>query len=1357
VAGWRFWIDRGGTFTDVVARRPDGTLATRKLLSEDPGRYEDAAVQGVRDLLGLQSGEAIPAALIAEVRMGATVATNALLERCGEPTLFVTTRGFGDALRIGYQDRPDIFALDIRLPEPVYGRVLEVDERVGADGAEVVPLDEDGARRGLEEARRAGYRAVAVALVHGYRYPEHERRVARLARAAGFAQVSVSHEISPLMKLVSRGETTVVDAYLSPILRRYVDGVARQLGGARAAADGPDAQAAVDGPDARAAVALRFMQSHGGLTDAHLFRGKDSILSGPAGGIVGAVETCRRAGFERLVTFDMGGTSTDVAHYAGEYERSYESVVGGVRLRAPMLRIHTVAAGGGSVCAFEDGRYRVGPRSAGADPGPACYGKGGPLAVTDCNLVVGKLQPSFFPRVFGADGAGSIDAEAARQALAAVAASLRATGLDPPAPEQLADDFIRVACDTMARAIKRISTQRGHDITRSTLCCFGGAAGQHACLVAHALGMDSVLLHPLAGVLSAYGMGLADVRALRERTVEAPLETAAGEAVAEGAPAREAASGAPGAAGGAHALKAALEELEAAAVAELESQGFTPAQIEVEQRAHLKYQGTDVALAVPYGAAIDMAAAFTALHRSRYGFLMPGRPLVIDALAVEAVGPGDDTGPAADDADAGPAANAGVGRAADVFPRARAASPAVPAPRERVLVYTAGAWRETPVYERAALPRGARLSGPVIVCEPTSTTVVEPGWQAEVLAAGELLLRRSSPAAPPSADPTQRSPLLLEVFNNLFMSIAEQMGATLVNTACSVNIKERLDFSCAVFDGRGDLVANAPHLPVHLGSMGASVKAVLARHHGGLRPGDAYLLNSPYAGGTHLPDLTVVTPVFAGAGSGDPAGEGPDAGGASGDAPGGGSGDGAPGGADGASGSGAAGGGSGRAAAPPPLFFVASRAHHADVGGVTPGSMPPGSRRIEEEGVLIEDFRLVEGGELREAQAAALLSSGPHPVRDLAQNLADLRAQVAANARGVAELARMIAGFGLPVVAAYMQHVQDNAEEAVRRVVDRLGDGSFRLEMDDGSVIAVAVNVNRLSRTATIDFTGTSPQRPDNFNAPAAVCAAAVLYVFRTLVDADIPLNAGCLKPLRIIVPPGSMLDPVFPAAVAAGNVETSQAITAALFGALGVVAASQGTMNNLTFGDARYQYYETICGGAGAGPAWDGCSAVHTHMTNSRLTDPEVLEWRYPVRVDEFAVRRGSGADAWRGDSGAQLGSGGAGAHRGGDGVVRRLRFLEALTAAIVSSSRRVAPYGLAGGLPGALGRNAIKRADGTVEELPGVAQAAMKPGDVLIVETPGGGGYGTPPADLGGAYGAPPAKRGGAKPGGAEPPAAL
>jgi 5-oxoprolinase (ATP-hydrolysing) len=1263
--GWRFWIDRGGTFTDVVGRTPQGHLRTCKLLSEDPERYEDAAVEAMRRLLELEGGpplgsRRIPEELVAEVRMGTTVATNALLERAGTPTLYVTTRGFGDALRIGYQDRPDIFALDIRLPGPAYARVLEVDERVGAGGQVVRELDEAGVRRGLADARRAGLDAVAIAFMRGYAYPEHERRVAELARAAGFSQVSVSHETSPLMKLVGRGETTVVDAYLSPILRRYVDGVAAQLGDVR----------------------LRFMQSHGGLTDAALFRGKDAVLSGPAGGAVGAVAVSRRAGFDKVIGFDMGGTSTDVSHYAGELERSYESVVGGVRLRSPMLRVHTVAAGGGSICAFEGGRYRVGPRSAGADPGPACYGKGGPLAVTDCNLVTGKLRPSFFPHVFGPDGAGALDEEAARQALAAVAASMRAAGVDPPAPEQLADDFIRVACEAMARAIKKISTQRGHDVTDHVLCCFGGAAGQHACLVADALGVTQVLLHPLAGVLSAYGMGLADVRALRARTVEKPVDEADEPAVA-----------------------AALDEVEAAAIEELAQQGLAGSAVRVERRGHVKYQGTDVSLPVDWGAPQEMERAFLDLHGARYGFLMPGRALTLEAVSAEAVGAGASAGLAATD---GAAANSGAATdeaAANAgAERVGTRSADLPEPRETARMFTGGRSREAPVYLRAELPPAAVVEGPAVVCEPTSTTVVEPGWRAEVLGGGELLLRRAAPPARPSADPDTVSPLLLEVFNSLFMSIAEQMGATLANTAVSVNIKERLDFSCAVFDAGGGLVANAPHLPVHLGSMGASVQAVLERHRGELRPGDAWLLNSPYAGGTHLPDLTVVTPVFPGEGEPDPPGAGE---------------------ARNEAGDTAAG----------PLFFVASRAHHADVGGVTPGSMPPGSRTIAEEGVLIEDFRLVADGRLREAEVAELLTSATYPVRDLQQNLADLRAQVAANARGAAELERMAGEFGLDVVRAYMRHVQDNAAEAVRRVLDRLAapppgaeetapagseapsgtPRTFRQELDDGSAIQVSVAVDPVARRAVVDFTGTSPQRPDNFNAPAAVTTAAVLYVFRTLVDADIPLNAGCLEPIDVVIPPGSMLSPVPPAAVAAGNVETSQAVTAALLGALGAAAASQGTMNNLTFGDDRYQYYETICGGAGAGPDWDGCSAVHTHMTNSRLTDPEVLEWRYPVRVEEFRVRTGSG---------------GEGAHRGGDGVVRRLRFLEPLTAAIVSSGRRVPPYGLAGGLPGACGRNAVERADGTVEELPGVAQTRMGPGDLLVVETPGGGGYGAPPA---------------------------
>ena len=946
----------------------------------------------------------------------------------------------------------------------------------------------------------------------------------------------------------------------------------------------------------------------------------------------------RRAGFDKVIGFDMGGTSTDVSHYAGELERSYESVVGGVRLRAPMLRVHTVAAGGGSICAFEGGRYRVGPRSAGADPGPACYGKGGPLTVTDCNLVTGKLRAEFFPHVFGPGGAAPLDEDAARQALAAVAASMRAAGVEPPAPEQLADDFIRVACEAMARAIKRISTQRGHDLTGHVLCCFGGAAGQHACLVADALGMTQVLLHPLAGVLSAYGMGLADVRALRERSIEAPLE------------------------GAGRGAAAALAELEEAATEELERQGIAAADVRVERRGLVKYQGTDVALPVPWAAPEEMAAAFLGQHRARYGFLMPGRGLTLEAVAVEAVGAGE-----------------GVEVEQDPARQATPAGGRGAAPREVANIFTGGRRHEAPVYAREDLPTAAVIEGPAVVCELTGTTVVEPGWRAEVMAGGELLLRRTSPPARPSADPGHASPLLLEVFNSLFMSIAERMGATLANTAVSVNIKERLDFSCAVFDADGGLVANAPHLPVHLGSMGASVQAVLERHRGELRPGDAWLLNSPYAGGTHLPDLTVVTPVFPAAAEADAAG-----------------------------------------APAAPLFFVASRAHHADVGGVTPGSMPPGSRTIDEEGVLIEDFRLVADGRLREAEVAELLTSAAHPVRDLQQNLADLRAQVAANARGTAELTRLVTEFGLPVVSAYMRHVQDNAAEAVRRVLDRFAGAAdaprrFRQELDDGSQIVVAVTIDRTARRATVDFTGTSPQRGDNFNAPEAVTTAAVLYVFRTLVDADIPLNAGCLKPVDIVIPPGSMLSPVWPAAVAAGNVETSQAVTAALLGALGAAAASQGTMNNLTFGDDRYQYYETLCGGAGAGPDWDGCSAVHTHMTNSRLTDPEVLEWRYPVRVEEFRVRRGSG---------------GEGAHRGGDGAVAAA----AVPGAAHGGDRLEQPPGAALRArrrpPRRLRPQRGRARLGAIEELPGVAQTRMEPGDVLVIETPGGGGYGAPPS---------------------------
>ncbi|MEW5729367.1 MAG: hydantoinase B/oxoprolinase family protein [Pseudomonadota bacterium] len=1186
---WQFWIDRGGTFTDIVARRPDGALVTAKLLSENPEQYPDAALAGIRRLLGVAGDEPIPAERVAAVKMGTTVATNALLERKGDRTVLVVTRGFADLLRIGTQHRPDLFAREIKLPEMLYERVVEVPERVSATGELLVPLDEAAARAGLEQAYAAGIRSAAILCLHGYRFPAHERRLGELAREAGFTQVSLSHEASPLMKAVGRGDTTVVDAYLSPILRRYVDRVAAELSGTR----------------------LLFMQSSGGLTDARRFQGKDAILSGPAGGVVGVVRTAAMAGFDRIIGFDMGGTSTDVCHYDGEYERSFDTTVAGVRLRAPMMRIHTVAAGGGSILAYDGARFRVGPESAGANPGPACYRRGGPLTVTDCNVMAGKLSPDFFPAVFGPAADQPLDAEAVRAKFADLAARVGRS------PEEVAEGFLSIAVLNMANAIKQVSVQRGYDVSRYTLACFGGAGGQHACLVADALGMDTVFLHPLAGVLSAYGMGLADLAVLKERAVEAVLDDAAMKQVAR-----------------------AFADLEAEARSELERQGVERADMRSTRRLLVKYQGSDTPLEVPAGDRVAVEAGFAAAHRARYGFLMENRPLVVEAVSVEIAGGGER-----------------LDEPEDATPRT---APLTPRATQRL--FSGGAWHAAPVHDRADLVPGDRVDGPAIVTEPTATTVVEPGWRAEMTGRRHLVLRRVVPRPQRFAAGTRVDPVLLEVFNNLFMSAAEQMGAVLANTAHSVNIKERLDFSCAVFDPTGGLVANAPHIPVHLGSMGDSVRAILRSRAATMRPGDSYLLNSPYNGGTHLPDVTVVTPVFIG----------------------------------------------GR-----PLFFVASRGHHADIGGMTPGSMPPDSTAIDQEGVLIDDVMLVREGRFLEQDVVALLESGPWPARNIRQNVADLQAQLAANEKGAAELIRMVDQFGIETVQAYMGHVQDNAEESVRRVLARLSDGSFAVEMDSGAVVKVAVRVDRAARRAVVDFTGTSPQVAGNLNAPSAICRAAVLYVFRTIVDDAIPLNEGCLKPIEIVIPDGSLLAPRPPAAVVAGNVETSQAIVDALMGALGVMAASQGTMNNFTFGDATRQYYETICGGAGAGPDFDGASAVHTHMTNSRLTDPEVLEWRFPVLVDGFSIRRGSG---------------GAGAHRGGDGVVRRVKFLEPMTAAILSNRRRIAPFGLNGGDDARPGRNAILRADGTVEELPGTAQAEMHPGDVFVIETPGGGGYGKP-----------------------------
>ncbi len=1207
---WQFWIDRGGTFTDVVARRPDGAIVTHKLLSENPERYRDAAIAAIRHFLDVEPGSPIPVERIEAVKMGTTVATNALLERKGESTALFITRGFRDQLRIAYQNRPRIFDRHIRLPELLYRRVVEVDERMGAHGEVVTPLDEAGVRRELAAVHAEGYRSLAIVFMHGYRYPAHEARVAALAREAGFTQVSASHVASPLMKIVSRGDTTVVDAYLSPILRRYVDQVAGELPGAR----------------------LMFMQSSGGLTDAHRFQGKDSILSGPAGGIVGMVKTAEAAGFGKVIGFDMGGTSTDVSHYAGELEREFDTLVAGVRMRAPMMAIHTIAAGGGSILHFDGQRQRVGPDSAGANPGPACYRRGGPLAVTDCNVMLGKIQPAYFPRVFGPGGDEPLDAAVVREKFAALATEIAMATGKPHAPEEVAEGFLKIAVANMANAIKFISVQRGHDVTEYTLACFGGAGGQHACLVADELGMTQVYIHPLAGVLSAYGMGLAQVRTLREEAVERGIEGAAAE------------------------LAEKTARLAQQCMRELAEQGIAVER--VEKRVHLKYEGTDTSLPVPLATPEAMRADFERLYRARFSFLMPDRALIAEAVSVEAVGRSDAPGEAA------PAA---------------ADRRAPGAPLEHVQMTSGGERHRTPVLRRESLVPGQRISGPAIIAEQNATTVVEPGWEAEVTALDHLVLRRTVARAVRYAAGTRADPVMLEVFNNLFMSIAEQMGVRLAQTAYSVNIKERLDFSCALFDAEGNLIANAPHMPVHLGSMGESIKTVIAKNAGKMQPGDVYVLNDPYNGGTHLPDVTVITPVYMDAIEGSPS----------------------------------AGIGGNRRESASPLFYVGSRGHHADIGGITPGSMPPFSKTIEEEGVLLDNVKLVENGRMLEAEMRHLLAAAKYPARNPDQNIADLRAQVAANEKGVQELRRMVAHFGLDVVKAYMKHVQDNAEECVRRVIGVLKDGEYACEMDNGAVIRVRIAIGADRRSAVIDFAGTSAQLESNFNAPSAVVYAAVLYVFRTLVDDDIPLNAGCLKPLEVRIPEGSMLNPRPPAATVAGNVETSQCITDTLYGALGVMAASYGTMNNFTFGNATYQYYETISGGTGAGPGFPGTDTVQAHMTNSRLTDPEVLEWRYPVRVDAHAIRAGSG---------------GRGQWNGGNGAVRRIRFLEPMTAAILAGHRRVAPYGMAGGLPGDLGRNWVERADGSRTDLGYADETEVRAGDVFVIETPGGGGFGPP-----------------------------
>jgi len=1153
---WTFAIDRGGTFTDVIARSSDGARRVEKLLSENPGQYEDAALEAIRRVIADEGGT------VSEVRMGTTVATNALLERKGERVALAITRGFGDALRIGYQARPEIFARHIVLPSMLYEQVVEIDERVGVGGEILVAFDEASAEAALQEIRGAGIDALAIVLMHGWIHTAHEARLAEMARELGFGQISVSHEVAPLIKLVGRGDTTVVDAYLSPVLRQYVDRVAAGLPGA---------------------TDLHFMQSNGGLAEATAFRGKDAILSGPAGGVVGMVAASEPHGADRLIGFDMGGTSTDVSHYSGQFELADESVVAGVRIRAPMMQIHTVAAGGGSICRFDGMRFRVGPESAGASPGPACYRNGGPLTVTDCNLFLGRIDPAHFPAVFGPNADERLDPEASLARLQEITEQVGSKDL-----RQIAEGFLEIAVDNMAAAIRKISIARGHDVSRYTLACFGGAGGQHACAVADALGMERILIHPLAGVLSAFGIGIADVKAIRETSWLRPL----GEDFSD-----------------------TLAELEQRARDALIAQDVHAERIELVQRARLRTAGSDTTLAIAIASPPDMRAAFTELHKKRFGYVDEGAEVIVDALVVEAIG--------------------------HTPPPPKSASEAAAA--------------------------GEVIDGPALIFDPSSTTFVAPGWRAESASDGTLILIRAVPLDREKAIGTDVDPVRLEIFNNLFMAIAEEMGVALQSTATSVNIKERLDFSCAIFDAEGALIANAPHIPVHLGSMGESIRTIIdARGEGrdgrGIRRGDAYVLNDPYRGGTHLPDITVIVPVFYGEGA-------------------------------------------------EPSAFVAARGHHADIGGIAPGSMPPDSRSIVQEGVLIDNELLVDEGHFREIEMRSLLGSGEWPARNPDRNLSDLKAQLAACVRGAEVLAQTALEYGPEVVAAYMSHVLANAEESVRRLLGRLDDGEFDYEMDNGAHVRVKITVDKASRSATFDFTGTSDQLSDNFNAPFSIVRAASLYVVRTLIDDAIPMNDGCLRPIKLVVPEGSMLNPSYPAAVVAGNVETSQAVTDALFAATGRLAPSQGTMNNFTFGNERHQYYETIAGGSGAGPDHDGTSAVQTHMTNSRLTDPEILETRLPVRLDQFAIRRGSG---------------GPGARKGGDGVVRSVTFLEPMRANILADRRRVPPRGIKGGADAQVGRNWVERTDGTVEMLTATESADVDVGDRFVIETPGGGGYG-------------------------------
>ena len=1196
---WQFWIDRGGTFTDIIGRNPEGKISTHKLLSENPQQYSDAAIQGIRDILSLKSYDQIPIDKIDLIKMGTTVATNALLERNGERTLLAITKGFGDILRIGYQQRPNLFALDIKLPDMLYSEIEEIDERVDIHGNIIKKLDKSGTEVKLKKAFDNGYRSIAIVLLHGYRYKKHENQINLIAKKIGFEQISVSHQVIPLMKIVPRGDTTVIDAYLSPILRRYVNQFENALG-----------------TEKKDKGKLMFMQSNGGLTDAHFFQGKDAILSGPAGGVVGMVKTGEKAGFKKLIGFDMGGTSTDVCHYNGDYERTLETQVAGVRLRAPMMLINTVAAGGGSILHFDGSRYRVGPDSAGANPGPACYRNGGPLTVTDCNVMLGKLNPELFPKVFGKNANQQIDVNIVKEKFNVLAKEISNATKKAVSPIEVAEGFLSIAIECMANAIKKISVQRGYDVSKYTLSCFGGAGGQHACLVADSLGMKKIHLHQYAGVLSAYGIGLADSRTINDLAIELNLNKDIIES-----------------------LSIQFNNLKKQGREEMVAQNLNSEKLRYSSRIYLRYEGSDSALAVRFSEYQEIKSNFENIHKARFGFISPEKLLIVESIQVEVSCPSE-----------------------HVESKNNKRTKRGNSSLARLNVVMNGDSNPTSFYHRNNISTNDKLIGPAVIIEDTSTIVIEPGWQASINNNFDLILERTEKKQRMSAIGTKVDPVMLEIFNNLFMNVAEQMGTVLENTASSVNIKERLDFSCALFSPTGDLVANAPHVPVHLGSMSESIKTIIRENNKTMMPGDAFLINAPYNGGTHLPDVTLIKPVY------DEQEE-------------------------------------------EVIFYVATRGHHADIGGTVPGSTPAYSKHIKEEGILIDNFTLVSKGVFLEEEIYNLLSSGDFPARNIKQNIADLKAQVASAEKGAQELLGVIQNYGLKVVHAYMQHVQDNAEESVRRILDVISDSSFTYKMDDGYQVSVTISVDKKKRSATIDFTGTSDQHPSNFNAPSAICHAAVLYVFRCLVDDNIPLNAGCLKPLKLIIPEHSMINPEYPAAVIAGNVETSQYIVDTLFGALGVVAASQGTMNNFTWGNDRIQNYETICGGSGASAEQNGCSAVHTHMTNSRLTDPEVLEWRFPVRLESFSIRNNSGGD---------------GIHKGGDGVDRRIRFLESMTVNMIAGHRVVPPYGIKGGKPGAVGKNYVIHRDARITELGTKGQIEVVKDDVFVLKTPGGGGYG-------------------------------